>query len=550
MKLWSKYCWIGIIFFVFLTNNSILVRADEARNDKNIVKVSKDKVWSIKFNKPIDIGSLEMEYIYVLDILGEKVKDVYIEIKDSKTIVVKNREDYKEGQLYKLVVENRFSSIDDELLKEGINMLFEIDGDDGDSDADFKVAKVEKYGQKMLYIEFKSEIDSKAEIPLFYELINGDDKTLKGSYDNLKIKKVSNSNKAIIVEMIDGDFELEGLCFIRISKELKDRYGNRYNDGKNQWEKIDMDRKDERFDIVSAEFQGDKIIKVTFNRELYPYENFNTAYVEVKDKDNDELGIDDIKIIKDYMLINLDKAIEDDGLFTVEVKSIKDVTEINKIKNKKFQFELDGIRDNFLKFEANVLNEHMIEIILETKIDEDSIDEKFSYMLKEVNKERGMSVPTKIYHDENEPNRVVLYYERLLRKDTEYYMILSEDIRNIFGEKYGLDSKRKVKGTSKKYEFKVEGVSRSSKSIDITLTRELIREKWYLDNDRYTLTSDDGYGRRITLECESAKFIDDKTLRLSFPGMRKDEKYKIVFERLHGYFGGVVESKEGIAITD
>jgi hypothetical protein len=87
--------------------------------------VSKNKVWTVKFNKKIDKSTVSDDSIKVQDSKGENV-EVKTKIKGENEITVTPISNYKEGETYTLFVSDKVKATNGESLKQQIKMDFKI----------------------------------------------------------------------------------------------------------------------------------------------------------------------------------------------------------------------------------------------------------------------------------------------------------------------------------------------------------------------------------------------------------------------------------------
>jgi lipoprotein-anchoring transpeptidase ErfK/SrfK/small nuclear ribonucleoprotein (snRNP)-like protein len=94
----------------------------------NSQPVSKDKVWSIYFNKAIVLDEVTKENVYILDDSGEKV-NITLELdKNEKVLLVKPpSQGYEVGKTYVLEITEKVHTATNENLKQPISFQFKIE---------------------------------------------------------------------------------------------------------------------------------------------------------------------------------------------------------------------------------------------------------------------------------------------------------------------------------------------------------------------------------------------------------------------------------------
>ncbi|WP_039655990.1 transglutaminase domain-containing protein [Clostridium tyrobutyricum] len=123
---------INLIFFtalfIFIGQTVYAEGNSSLWNNGAISKVSDDKVWTITFNRPVDINDAS-NYIKVYETEDDKNVDINISEKDKNTIIVSAKDQYKNGQNYVLDVSDDLKDIYGNKLNKSVKYNFSIDND-------------------------------------------------------------------------------------------------------------------------------------------------------------------------------------------------------------------------------------------------------------------------------------------------------------------------------------------------------------------------------------------------------------------------------------
>ncbi|MGY0374068.1 trypsin-like peptidase domain-containing protein [Clostridium sp. JNZ J1-5] len=148
------FIFLSIIIFM----PSYLAQAIDIKDNQI---VDKNKTWTIKFNKEVQLDSLTKENILVTDTSNNKIN---VELKlggDNKSVIVNPPANgYEAGKKYTLKIGNKMQSKDNKSLKEEIIFNYSIK-EDANKELTTKEI-VSKYGKAVVYVE----IEDKNHIPI------------------------------------------------------------------------------------------------------------------------------------------------------------------------------------------------------------------------------------------------------------------------------------------------------------------------------------------------------------------------------------------------
>ncbi|WP_102347190.1 transglutaminase domain-containing protein [Bacillus sp. Marseille-P3661] len=88
--------------------------------------VAKDKQWTIQFDSPIDFSSVTTENIMIYSSDGNKLSTIDYSLKDSNSLSISNKEDYKTGETYYLYVKNTIKGTNGKKIKDSVSIKFTI----------------------------------------------------------------------------------------------------------------------------------------------------------------------------------------------------------------------------------------------------------------------------------------------------------------------------------------------------------------------------------------------------------------------------------------
>lgn len=534
---------IAALICIFNSNIVLASETNEAKMDYRLVDSKKE--WRVTFSETLDLTSVEGN-IYITDMYGNKLKDIELIMENTNTIVLKKIEPYKEGQIYTLKVESNIKDINNHELKNGQSVVFKIGENQG---SEFGIKEIKKFEKNIYVIEFTSEINETAEVPLFYNIIleNGD--FIKGSYDNISVEKMKNKNNAVILTVKNSDINQSKETLVGVLGELKDKFGNRMNDGIDNWEMVEVQNDADRFEAAGFKFINDRLIQIDFNRMLDVDYAENEMNLRVFEPNGKGVSIQENRLKDESkIIVKLEKAITEIGQYQIEIKNMRDFTKNSYIKNKKYNFEIDSIRENQLEFEVKTINNRVLEVVFQEPVNKHSATNIMYYWLHKKGEENNAYIPMKLFFDQKSNDRVRLYYNHDLSDESGYYLKISRLLKNIYNESYKVDAIRNIEPSNKEYSFEIDDINVKGNFVYLNFTNEILEDSDILFKSLYELELNQGNGRKVSIECNGVEVINGVTLKLRFDGMYPEEQYKLTTPKIRGYFGGEIDNKYGINI--
>ncbi|WBW98653.1 hypothetical protein [Oceanirhabdus sp. W0125-5] len=544
-----------ILFMTVISFLSISTKIASAEMNNEITKIIEekqpiDKMWTIKFNKAIDEVSLSMDKVFVTDMYGKRVDTVVYDLVDNKTLQVINLNKYESGNTYILNIYKNIMNSKNEELDNSYKIYFTTEES---RNSYFRIEDTEVITSNLINIKFNQGIDEKALIPIFYEIVDNEGNIIKGSYDTMDLKTIDGNENIVTLRLLENKFREDRIYSLKVIGELKSKHDTRINEGKEQIVLLNTNTEGKEFGIDKVEAINKNTLELTFN-SLPDKVSSESKWNYIIHTPNDNV-LEVSSIVRrdgNKVRIKLTNDISQFGKYRLRISGVKDYSKVRRIDINNYEFDINQVRENTLKFDAKVVDEKTVEIIFDEKMDYNSACTKYNYLIESRNSEYYMTFqPTAVYFDEITQNRAKLYFSIKLNDKKGYKVRILQNIKNIYGEMYDTEAVAYVGYSNRPRYFDIDSVDFLSQSkLKITFSSELKTTGKNLDVNNYVLEHYDGDNRKVILSCSGAKLENGRSLILDFDGMRQDEDYILKIEQLQGYFGEIIDKyDDGINIS-
>jgi transglutaminase/protease-like cytokinesis protein 3 len=123
-----------ILFCIFSGHAAYAEENYKLWNDGNVITVNKDKVWTVTFNRDVDMTTAK-NYIKVYRADDNENVDIDISSKENNVLSIAPKSPYESGESYILEIGSDMEDIDGNKLNQSIRYNFKIDSNDSSNDS-------------------------------------------------------------------------------------------------------------------------------------------------------------------------------------------------------------------------------------------------------------------------------------------------------------------------------------------------------------------------------------------------------------------------------
>lgn len=543
------------LFIALLTLIAVItVKANAAEGCTSIVNGDfnpNNKQWTIEFTEEINQDSVIESSIYVEDYDGNRIDDITLEIsEDRKKVKVIPNKAYLEGETYYLNVTSDVLSQEGKKLSDNYKMEFTI----GEySSGPFKIINAAVVDNQTINIFFSQPIDKNAEIARYYQISSSSDDIIMGSYKTMSVKKIPGFNNAIQLKLKETTLDEGEMYTLYIVPDIKSTYDVYLNNEKGEYVLLEGNVSGvDRIKIEDFRIAGENLIELKLN-SYFDEETASDFY----NYSVSEIGGETLEITNIYLnskskkiTIQTSKYIEKNKDYRIMVKNIKDIFRNNTIRPYSKNFNIEKTTQSRLNYNIKTRDDRTIELIFNENLQEELALDLNNYYIQ-IDKEYLKSKPTKIYFNKSESNKVTLIFDKSFEIGKKYLVGVSKKLIGAYGAQNNKTKIQYFVAINKRHtvlDVKSAKLIGNNK-LKLIFTKEISKEKNNV-KDNFRLEVMESGNRKTIIGCDDVKYIDDKTLILTFEGMEENEEYSLIFDYIVDYFGEKVDFNNFIINID
>jgi len=149
----------------------------------------------------------------------------------------------------------------------------------------FKIAKIEAVSKSQVNVYFTHPVTNNTEIPLFYSIWKDGQMYIDGSFKTMQISTMGEVNNGISIWLKDKDLMNDQNYTLKIKGDMYSKYNVKLNEGDGESKDfIGKGSENEALLITGVQAISDKVVRVTFNKDIDKGEATTLSNFTLKDK--------------------------------------------------------------------------------------------------------------------------------------------------------------------------------------------------------------------------------------------------------------------------
>lgn len=406
----------------------------------------------------------------------------------------------------------------------------------------FKIKKIEAVSKNVIRVYFTQPISMNVEMPMYYELLQGDTALVKGSFQNMSIKTASTADNAVSIFFTNYSL-LEGQNYtLKINGNLTGIYGLKLNDG---------DGDSMNFTAKGTENEGFFVVGVT---PLYISASSNKSFIRVDfNKEVDIVSAQQwftnyrIKDSNGIPSMVIGGSIVQDG----EIKNCAVILTISGLldSSKNYELTISNIQDKFKQitlpengiypFPGVTAAKEPLAIVNVAADDKGTLTVFFNRPISASTAGNttfyniaGMSNPIAAYFNIAEPYKVRLFFpsNSFIAPNT-YTLRVTPGMADFMNDTITTTIESTFNGSSTDYikPLLAEAVIVGKDAIRVRTSREISSSGLNTSATNYKLEYKDGNNNTISKMPVNVSWIDATTLILRFDSLDFNQLYTLKF---------------------
>jgi hypothetical protein len=412
----------------------------------------------------------------------------------------------------------------------------------------FKISKVVNEDRNNINVYFTHPINSNSELPRYYEIYEGANLLVKGSFDTLYVTCLPTGNGINI--KLKNIILVEGTEYtVKISGDLRSIYGVKLNNGLGDnfvFKGTGSNVNELGLMIIDIVALDSKTLEVTFSKELDTFYAKQFLNYSVITDTNSIIAVNKVALSQDagtknrVIRLSLLEPMVQSKTYMLSINFLQDSLKQLTISEEKKQFTPSfTVSNDFIITTVSAIDKSTITISVNKPLDAKASSNPEFYSVYAANASSSLITPVKVtYHAAPGNNTVKLYlplnkplssgiiYRVRLTKDLQFNPtpISAAFIEYSFTGSSGLINKPEIN----------EAIIISQDTVLVRLTKEIAAEAPNILTSNYSLEyKDTGYSvSKIPL---SVTYIDEKTLILRFDDLTIDTEYTLKYGNLKDF---------------
>ncbi len=414
----------------------------------------------------------------------------------------------------------------------------------------FKIKKIEAISKNVINVFFTQPINMNAEMPTYFEILQGDSSYIKGGFQTISSKVLAPYDNAITIFCKEKEF-LDGASYIlKISGELFSVYGAKLNNGSG--DKMGFVAKasaNEGFHITNVYAVNKKYVKIQFSKDI----NINNAQVNInytiKNSDGIPGFISKAVVTKEGVYKNKEVTLlvpslmEANKVYELTVKNLTDSFDQMKLSESDI-YKFAGVSEDpkALSIEnVSPQDKGTLVVYFNRPLNELTATDCFRYTLMGVTEPSFSVIPSSVYYDSVlNPYMVKLYIPGdSAATPSTYKLKVDALMQDYMGETTGeINYTFNGSGSDNCKPYMEEALIISDDMIRVKLNEEITSNYPNTMASNYVLEYQEG-SNTARKNAVSVSYVNAKMLILKFDKLDLSKQYTLKFtDRLVDYSGG------------
>lgn len=413
----------------------------------------------------------------------------------------------------------------------------------------FRIKKIEAVSKNVINVYFTHPINMNAEMPTYYEILQGDTTYVKGSFQTISAKVLAPYDNAISIFCKEKDFSDGSVYNLKINGDLFSLYGVKLNNGSG--DNMSFTAKasaNEGFYITNVFPINKKYVKVQFNKDIDVNNAQTIINYTIKNSDGIPGFISKAVVTNEGIYKNkevtllVSSMLESNKIYELTVKNLYDSFDQIRLSEGdvyKFVGISDNV-DNLVIENVSVEDKGTLGVYFNRPLNDLTANDRFRYSIVGETDPSFIANPSSVYYDSgNNPYMVKLYMSgNLLNAPNVYKLRVDVLMQDYMGETTAETTYRFTgSGTENNKPYMEEALIISDDSIRVRLSEEISSLAPNTMTTNYVLEYSEGSNTARKTPV-SVSYINARILVLKFDKLDFSKQYTLKFtDRLVDYSG-------------
>lgn len=423
----------------------------------------------------------------------------------------------------------------------------------------FKISKIEPKSKNVINVYFTQPINSTAELPAYYEIMQGDSSFVKGGFDTIAAKTLGTCDNGISLYIRSRTFT-EGTDYtLKVNGSLSSLYTCKLNDGVGDSISFKGSGSvNEDLIVTNISVLNPKIIMVSFNREVDSSSAQSFSNYALKGQNGSPMTIS--RIILDgttggrsrNVRIGTPNLLEPDKIYGLTINSVYDGFRLTRMADNTFYFNgSTAAKTDFKILNAAAIDNRTLAVYFDRFLDPAAATSLGFYNITG-NDSGFVSTPRIFYDYVNSPSVVKLFTGAgELMSARSYKLKVLKVLPDEMGNTPINDAELNFTGNSTPSikAFITEALIIGNDTIKLRFSSEITSAGMNVAPINYTLYYDDN-GNTKFINPAAVSYLDATTLILKFDNLSYTKKYTLKFTSINDAAGNMRSDLDGTTRVD
>lgn len=426
----------------------------------------------------------------------------------------------------------------------------------------FKVSKVEPVSKRQINVYFTQPVNINSELPFLYEIMQGENSFVKGSFQTITVKCMGGVNNGVTILLKDRSLMEETNYTLKVSGNCTSVYGVKLNEGlDDNYCFTATSGQEAELSVVGVRVLDDKTMQVEFSKyvdEFYAQKFLNysitcpdgTPVAVVKAQMADIAGKTG-KVVNIGIMGTFNKSWQ----YTLSINFLPDIFKETMITEGTFKFSGNYADQSDLRITGYEVEDcATVKVYFDKPLDSSTAENCSYYSIIGTTHSAYFAVPTKVIYGVSGGRyyaKLLLPDDKILSGSKQYKVRVSRLMKYNLGNTSKQDSEYAFTGSSKVYERPSisQAVIISKDTILVRFNREIAAEIPNILPSNYILEyKDEGITVRM-IPC-LVGYIDNTTLVMKVDSLDFTRSYRLKFSEIKDLGGKISAPSDGQNYTD
>ena len=410
----------------------------------------------------------------------------------------------------------------------------------------FKISKVQAVSKSVINVFFTQPVTANIAVPMFFEVLEGENSYVKGTFQTMSVKPLISYNNAITIFLKDKNLRDNAPYTLKINGEATSLFSIKLNEGRGDTANFTGTASENEEFYASSIMPIDRsTIMVHFNKDVdmstaQQISNYtisssngapNTVINAVVTGEGDSKG--------KMVMLRIIGEFDQDRIYELAIKDVQDNIKQNTVVADKFGFTGSGLQRSGLNI-INVVpeNKETLVVYFDKPLNNTTAINNGLYT---ITSDSYSVIPTGVYYDNTvNPYMVKLYLPSgsPLNASKSYKLSILSIMQDEVGNTSTSNSEYTFGGNGgdNMKPIMYEAMIIGSDTIRVRFTEEVSANAPNNVSSNYILEYKDGDTSK-TKTPSSVSFVDANTMILKFNSLSYDTNYKLRFIQLMDYSG-------------